>query len=695
MLALCAWTSAYGQITPSGDAYTNTATPTTNLGTKPLLDVESASQTTYIQFDLSSIPAGYTSASIAKATLKLYVNAVTAAGSFNVDYVNGTWSEKSITADLAPALGTTIVSSVPLTSANVHDYVLIDITPAVDAWLDGTDPNDGIALVGNSPLNASFDSKENTANSHPAELDIVFAGAGTLTGVTTAGGSGLTGGGTSGTLNLALTNACAAHQMLQWTGSVWACSSAGSGTVTSVASGAGLTGGPITSGGILSIAPAGVTNAMLANPSLTVSAGTGLSGGGPVPLGGTTTLSLDTSKVPELNSANTFTGSQSVTGNLSASGNVGAGTTAPATPLDVFSSTVGVHTPIARFGSNGAGDSNSTLLYNGTGVTEMFQAGFIGAFVTGTNAGDGGMRVKPGKNIFFGDNQGGQRMVITSGGDVLVNSAAPTVIGNAGCQPGSFGGIGFGASSLNNCTNYSLLGDTINTYLNRPAGGQILFRENNATEMVLVSGGNLGIGITTPQYPLHVNGTMRSEAGLSLGGNATVAVDAPGIVGGHFTVLPNGNVGIGTATPTNTLDVRGGLTINSDTPMTSNPHMSFSTMFMGSMCGGIGICGYGNGSLWGAFVPDRNIMITRITITLNSAIDPSCLPASVDVFANSALLGSVTLPGNVYFVDSGALSINAPAGAVLLVWPSVTNVNCNVGASAGGDVYMNTQYVMR
>jgi hypothetical protein len=60
---------------------------------------------------------------------------VTTAGSFNVDYVSGTWSEKTISADLAPALGTTLVSSVPLTNANVHDYILIDITPAVGAWL--------------------------------------------------------------------------------------------------------------------------------------------------------------------------------------------------------------------------------------------------------------------------------------------------------------------------------------------------------------------------------------------------------------------------------------------------------------------------------------------------------------------------------------------------------------------------------
>lgn len=269
LLTLGSLTAAYAQITPSADAYTNTATPTINLGTKPLLDVESASQTTYIQFDLSSIPAGYTSANVAKATLKLYVNAVTTAGSFNVDFVNGTWSEKTITADLAPALGTTIISGVALTSANVHDYVLIDVTAAVGEWLNGTQANDGLALVGNSPLNASFDSKENTTNSQPAELDIVFTGGGTIAGVTTASGSGLTGGGTSGTLNLSLLNSCSSGQVLQWSGSAWACATGkGTGTIT------------------------GVT------------AGTDLTGGG---TSGKVTLNLDTTQVPLLNAANVFT----------------------------------------------------------------------------------------------------------------------------------------------------------------------------------------------------------------------------------------------------------------------------------------------------------------------------------------------------------------------------------------------------
>ena len=62
------------------------------------------------------------------------------------------------------------------------------------------------------------------------------------------------------------------------------------GSVTSVATGAGLTGGPITKSGTISIPAGGVTNNLLANSSITVNAGSGLSGGGMVALGGTVTI---------------------------------------------------------------------------------------------------------------------------------------------------------------------------------------------------------------------------------------------------------------------------------------------------------------------------------------------------------------------------------------------------------------------
>jgi hypothetical protein len=285
VLVLLAATVAHAQLTPSQDSYTNTADPTTNYGSSKLLDVES-SQTTYVQFNLSSIPSGYTGADVTKATLKLYVNTVTKAGSFNVDYVNGTWSESTITASTAPALGTTIAASVPLTTADKNQYVLIDITSAVQAWLNGSPADDGIALVGNSPVDATFDSKENTTTSHPPELDIVFAGGGGITGITTASGSGLIGGGTSGTLNLSLLTSCAKKQVLQWSGTAWACSNAGTGTITGVTAGTDLTGGG-TSGNV--------------------------------------TLNLDTTKVAQLSGNNNFTGNQTVSGTVTATSFFGVG----------------------------------------------------------------------------------------------------------------------------------------------------------------------------------------------------------------------------------------------------------------------------------------------------------------------------------------------------------------------------------
>jgi hypothetical protein len=184
-----------------------------------------------------------------------------------------------------------------------------------------------------------------------------FPGTGTITGITTASGSGLSGGGTSGTLSLkvpaaGITNAmlqnskvtlnastaggltvpgamtlgstytiglkaCSANQVLQYSGTAWACKTlgTGTGTVTSVGSGAGLSGGPITTSGTLSIASAGVTNAMLLHSSLTLTPGTGLTGAGAMSLGNSYSLNIDTTKIPLLSSANTFTASQSFTGN--------------------------------------------------------------------------------------------------------------------------------------------------------------------------------------------------------------------------------------------------------------------------------------------------------------------------------------------------------------------------------------------
>ena len=119
----------------------------------------------------------------------------------------------------------------------------MDVTPALVAWLNKSQANDRLALVANSPLSATFDSKENTTQSHAPELDIVFTGGLSRAAFTTGGG--LTGGESGGVLSLGMLRTCTASQVLQWNGTGWACAtvSGGGGSITGVTSGTDMTGG--------------------------------------------------------------------------------------------------------------------------------------------------------------------------------------------------------------------------------------------------------------------------------------------------------------------------------------------------------------------------------------------------------------------------------------------------------------------
>jgi len=195
--------TAYGQITPLGDAYTDSTMPAKNNGSATTLAVDGTKYTTYIQFNLGSIPSG---ATVSQATLKLYADSVATGGSFNVDYVSSAWAENTIDFSNAPPLGAAIASNVDVSTAQKNQFILINVTSALQAWLNGSEANNGLALVANANFSATFDSKESTKTSHGPELDVVFdgSGGGTITGVLTASGSGLTGGGTSGNVTLNL-----------------------------------------------------------------------------------------------------------------------------------------------------------------------------------------------------------------------------------------------------------------------------------------------------------------------------------------------------------------------------------------------------------------------------------------------------------------------------------------------------------
>jgi hypothetical protein len=153
----------------------------------------------------------------------------------------------------------------------------------------------------------------------------------------------------------------------------------------------------------------------------------------------------------------------------------------------------------------------------------------------------------------------------------------------------------------------------------------------------------------------------------------------------------------------------GGVSINGDTPLSSSPHMSFSAFMPGSFCGDFTCGNFSTGlntytSPGGFFVPDKNITITRISVSMQSKVDDSCgikggilltsIPAVDATGTGGTTYYNMGAQGHVYTFDSGPISVPISAGAPIVVQGGTAGA-CNVGSSGGGGAFVNVEYVMQ
>ena len=160
------------QATLTGDSFVSTARPSVNFGALSNLYVGNGN-TALLQFDLSSLPAGTTSAQIVSAQLRVFVNRVYSAGTLEMLPVQSAWTELGVTDSSAPTLGP---NSGSLNVAQGDAFYTIDMTTVVQGWVAAPSTNFGVALQGAAGASLVLDSKENDSTGHAAELDITLAG---------------------------------------------------------------------------------------------------------------------------------------------------------------------------------------------------------------------------------------------------------------------------------------------------------------------------------------------------------------------------------------------------------------------------------------------------------------------------------------------------------------------------------------
>ena len=262
------------------------------------------------------------------------------------------------------------------------------------------------------------------------------------------------------------------------------------------------------------------------------------------------------------------------------SGNVGIGTTAPSTSLHIKSTSAG----------SGYATIENTVHIAKLSLKSSSFTGHLAMDGTGGYISGGGLILDSGTNPRIQFLQNGSSKMAIVNGNVGIGATAPAL------QSGGTGlHINAPTSSEIKFTNSTtgatasdgtaLVSNGTGFTINNREAGSLTLGTNNSTRLYIDSAGKVGIGTTVPTEKLHITGggagNIRLDTGGTYYGTNIQAISGAGLkignddFSGYAFFADDSNVGIGTTTPSEKLEVNGNVKASKVLVNTTNAGYTF------------------------------------------------------------------------------------------------------------------------
>ena len=527
----------------------------------------SAARQGLIRFEAGAFADSVAATDVTKARLVLYINSVAAPGALTLHRITQDWSEHSAA---LPAYDATPLATIPASSVVGKQFIIVDVTAAVQAWLREPGTDFGFAIAGSGGARVLLGAKEGPGTGHPAQLQIETGdAAGPFIAESDDAEDAAEGGRSRASATAPIgnfvTNADVVNNSLKGK-KIKEASLTGGKLVDASVTGVKLALETVTGANILD---GSINTADLADGSVTaakLAAGAAAIADGSITTAKLSDTSVTTAKLSDTSVTTAKLANTSVTtAKLSdtsvttakladagvttakldlSSGNLGIGTVSSGQRLEVLDS-------ILTRGSI-ATASNGIIFQNSASVARGFLgiAGIANGVVTGTVPGDLTLRADTG-NIIIGVS--GVAAQTTRFNTSVGIGAAPTagrlhVVGTGTTDDGKLvvqttGGTFGPQLRLNHTgTNGQEWVLVSNGSINQGGAGQFQIIQGATTRVAISTAGFVGIGTNTPGVPLDVVGTAAypSQLATFFGVGSTNLNNA--VTGGSASIRASGEI---------------------------------------------------------------------------------------------------------------------------------------------------------